>query len=72
MTWAQRLRRVFRIDVETCPKCGSAMKIIACIDEQEVVEKILTHIVARDLQPDTTERPPSRAPPQLEIGDDWL
>ena len=72
MTWAQRLRRVFRIDVETCPKCGGAVRIIACIDEQEVVEKILAHIVAWDLQPDTTERPPSRAPPQLKIGDDWL
>jgi len=72
MTWAQRLRRVFRIDVETCPKCGGTVRIIACIDEQEVVEKILAHIVAWDLQPDTTERPPSRAPPQLKIGDDWL
>jgi ribosomal protein S27E len=29
MTWAQRLRRVFRIDVETCPRCGGAVKIIA-------------------------------------------
>jgi len=22
MTWAQRLKRVFNIDIETCSKCG--------------------------------------------------
>ncbi len=26
---AQRLKRVFRIDVETCDRCGGAMRIIA-------------------------------------------
>jgi len=71
MTWAQRLRRVFRIDVGICPKCGGAMKIIACIDEEEVIEKILAHVDAKVLQPEAAMLPPSRAPPQLEI-DDWL
>jgi hypothetical protein len=31
MTWSRRLKRVFRIDVEQCERCGGAMKIIACI-----------------------------------------
>ena len=31
MTWAQRLKRVFNIDVETCRECGGAVKVIACI-----------------------------------------
>ena len=31
MTWAQRLRRVFNIDIETCSECGGAVKVIACI-----------------------------------------
>ena len=31
MTWAQRVRRVFGFDIETCPACGGAMRIIACI-----------------------------------------
>jgi len=30
---AQRLKRVFRIDVETCQACGGAMKIIASIED---------------------------------------
>ena len=29
MTWAQRLKRVFGIDVETCPACGGAVRIAA-------------------------------------------
>ena len=31
MTWAQRLKRVFGIDIETCRACGGAVRIIACI-----------------------------------------
>jgi hypothetical protein len=34
MTWAQRLKRVFNIDIETCSACGGAVKIIACIRPQ--------------------------------------
>ncbi len=44
MTWAQRLKRVFNIDIETCPKCGGAVKIIACIEDPVVIDKILTHL----------------------------
>ena len=29
MTWAQRLKRVFNIDIETCGKCGGAVKVAA-------------------------------------------
>lgn len=29
MTWAQRLKRVFNIDIETCPACGGAVRVIA-------------------------------------------
>ena len=33
ITWAQRLKRVFGIDIETCPACGGALRIIACIED---------------------------------------
>ena len=32
MTWAQRLKRVFNIDIETCSECGGNVKIIASIE----------------------------------------
>ena len=72
MTWAQRLRRVFRIDVEACPKCGGAVKIIAFIEDDAVIEKILAHLDAQVQGTKAATLPPPRAPPQLEIDDDWL
>src|ERR687892_1904688 len=30
MSWARLLKRVFDIDIEHCPNCGGALKIIAC------------------------------------------
>jgi hypothetical protein len=29
--WAQRLKRVFDIDIETCGECGGDVKVIASI-----------------------------------------
>ena len=63
MTWAQRLKRVFDIDVETCDQCGGAVKVIACIEDAVVIKKILDHLDKTA----TTEQEPlpqSRAPPQ--------
>jgi len=31
MTWAQRLKRVFNIDIDTCRECGGDVRIIASI-----------------------------------------
>jgi uncharacterized protein with PIN domain len=40
MTWAQRLKRVFNIDVSICPQCAGEAKVIASIEEQAVIDKI--------------------------------
>jgi hypothetical protein len=32
MTWAQRLKRVFAIEIETCRQCGGRLRVIASID----------------------------------------
>jgi len=64
MTWAQRLKRVFNIDVETCAQCGGSIKVIACIEDQVVIDKILLHLEIKGelpLTPDTL--PETRAPP---------
>jgi len=47
MTWAQRLKRVFGIDIETCAACGRALRISACIEEPAVIEKILALLEAK-------------------------
>ena len=59
LTWAQRLKRVFDIDIETCDKCGGKLKVIACIEDPEVIEKILHHL-GLDESP---HEPASRSPP---------
>ena len=65
MTWAQRLKRVFNIDIEVCGRCGSAARVIACIEDQDIIDRILTHL--RRKEQDTPTRPllipPTRAPP---------
>ena len=70
MTWAQRLKRVFGIDIETCPACGGAMRIIACIEDPEVIEKILAPLDAKASEPEAPLRPPCRAPPQRGLFDE--
>ena len=65
MRWAQRLKRVFQIDVETCPSCGGAVQVIACIEDPPVIERILNHLANKDLPGLWAE---SRAPPARPVG----
>jgi hypothetical protein len=66
MTWAQRLKRVFNIDIEVCGRCGGAVKVIACIEDQDIIDKILAHLRDKDPTSSTLPllMPPSRAPPE--------
>ena len=47
MGWAQRLKRVFGIDVEVCPHCGGGVRIVACIEDPVVIRQILSHVGAK-------------------------
>jgi hypothetical protein len=44
MSWARRLKRVFGIEIEDCARCGGKLKVIASIEEPEVIAKILAHL----------------------------
>ena len=57
MTWAQRLKQVFGIDIETCPACGGTVRIIACFEDPDVIETILAHLDAKAAEPEATRRP---------------
>jgi hypothetical protein len=56
MSWARLLKRVFDIDIERCPNCGSALKIIAAIEDPPVIVRILAHLGL-----------PTRAPPRSPV-----
>lgn len=64
MTWAQRLKRVFNIDVSVCPTCGGDSRVIACIEDQAVIDKILDHLMKKGaLPPPSKLLPATRASP---------
>ena len=58
MTWAQRLKRVFGIEIERCEKCGGKVKIIACIEDPEVIQKILKHLGLDEASQTRNRSPP--------------
>lgn len=58
MTWMQRLMRVFAIDIATCPMGGSKLCVIACIDEPDVIHRILEPIRTPDQAIDANPRAP--------------
>ena len=59
MSWMQRLKRVFHIDIERCDVCGGTLRVIACIETPELIETILTHLATREAHP---RAPPPGAP----------
>jgi len=44
MSWAQLLKRVFALDIITCPQCGGPLTILAAIEDPTVIAKILTYL----------------------------
>jgi len=69
MTWAKRLKRVFGIDIETCAECGGDVKIIACIEDPAVIQKILAHLDDIAVPADLSLLPECRAPPATGLFD---
>jgi hypothetical protein len=80
LTWAQRLKRVFGIDIEICRACGGAVRImpkalaalagqaLACIEDPVVIKKILAHLDRKDAPQQTGLLPEGRAPPAGRFG----
>jgi hypothetical protein len=47
MTWARRPNREFNIDMSINPKCGGEARVIACVKDQKIINKILNHLQAK-------------------------
>jgi hypothetical protein len=60
MSWMQRLKRVFAIDIQKCRRCGGTLRVIASIENPLLIERILSH-----RQPPSANHSPfsARAPP---------
>ena len=61
--WRELIKKVWEVDPLICQHCGAEMKLIALIDDDEVIEKILRHL---KLWPEQAEPAClSRAPPSI-------
>jgi hypothetical protein len=67
MSWMQRLKRVFALDIETCSECGGKLKVIACIEDPPLIAKILGHVRRREALIGNTPRSPPVLQPELTL-----
>jgi hypothetical protein len=65
LSWAQRLKRVFAIDIEMCRRCGGKLKVIASVEDPPVIERILEHLDGDGEPADPAH--PSREPPPADL-----
>ena len=42
--WRELIRKVWEADPLLCPNCGREMRIVALINERDVIERILRHL----------------------------
>lgn len=74
MSWAQRLKRVFNIDITVCEKCQKhKVTIIAWIIDTFVIQKILAHLdKLNPVSEQVTQLPTLRAPPDEQHKEDFI
>jgi Putative transposase len=67
--WALLLVRIYECLPLLCPSCGQPMRIIAFLEDPQVVEKILLYLGEPTKAPQVL---PARAPPQAELDFDQV
>jgi hypothetical protein len=55
--WARLIQKIYNVDPLLCPKCLGSMRIIAFIEDQQIVKKILQHLDLWHVK----RKPPARA-----------
>ena len=55
--WARLIQKIYEANPLTCPKCQGKMRIIAFIEDEQVIKKILKHLGLWEVRP----RPPPKA-----------
>jgi hypothetical protein len=64
MNWARRLKRVFGIEIEAWVRCGGQPRLVASIEQPEVIATILAHLERVAPDPYSAEWPlGARVPP---------
>jgi len=64
-SWARLIKKIYEVDPLLCPKCGGSMRIIAFIEDDKVIRKILDWLGINEFKRD---RPP---PKRLAVADSF-
>ena len=59
-TWARLIRKVYEADPLECPQCKGPMRVMALIEDPQVIRRILKHLGL--WAPLATERSPPLGP----------
>ncbi len=62
-SWAELMKRVYRIDVLVCELCGGTRKLLAAILEHDQIRKVLAHLGLETQPPPIAQ---ARPPPGLD------
>ncbi len=65
MIWAQRLKRVFNIDITTCEECVGTVKVIDSIEGLARIKQILVHLQRKAEAKEFNPLPESGTPAQI-------
>jgi hypothetical protein len=57
------------MDIEICGRCGGFVRVIACIEDQDIIDRILAHL--RDKEPATPSLPFPTATDTTAQGATW-
>lgn len=57
LPWTDLLRRVYELDLRSCPRCGASTRVVAYLTDPAVTQEILVHLGLPAL-------PPPRGPPR--------
>ena len=57
-SWARLIKKIYEVDPLLCPKCGGSMRIIAFIEDDKVIRKILDWLGINEFKRD---RPPPKS-----------
>ena len=49
-SWAHLIQKIYEVDPLTCPKCQGRMRVIAFIEDDNVIRKILVHLGLWDIR----------------------
>ena len=59
--WAQLIQKIYEVNPLECPKCQGSMRIIAFIEREQIIQKILKHLGLWHVK--TRPPPRSHSPP---------